>query len=170
MISSKFILQQLESFSKTGRVFGRLVDVFENPTSSDLKELSKQAKDFQLNLTEVRYIADARKQKVFVFNSELAIHADIRMILGYSTEHYKTPHLLNGEARFQRGKLSALSQRDLISKSFWYFSNHPSQVDKFYLEESLNYDWSWLEKYVVGIDSGIKIIKKKFGILVKKNI
>lgn len=168
MISSKFILQRLESFSKSGKVFGRSVDIFENPTSSDLKELSRQSKDFQRSLLEVRYIADAKKQKVFVFDAELAIHADVRTILDYSTEHYKTSFLLNGEAKFQNGKLYTLPQRNLISKSFFYFQNYPSQVDKLYLEEVLKYDWSWLEKYVIGIDSEIKTIKKTFGILVKK--
>ena len=188
MITSKQILREIWSSSPI--ISGHQVDVFENPSSSDIKELFMSIKGTE---KQVRFFADFNKQKVFVWDAFIALHKEVLKTTRCYTE--TKPTIMMGFGIVGGGKivlddgvitgasvgvtffdsgeeLEGLS--DLIDLLYGYYdgSLSNSEVKKKYGEEIstqvnwlleiFKYNWSFVDKYISGVKQSINKEKKRF--------
>ena len=188
MITSKYIIELLEDWSKSAKVRGESVDIYENPGSTDIKEILKSVKGKSSNL--VRFIADAKPpQKVYVVAGYYAIHDDMRKALGrgsINSEWKKIPYIIGGEGHIVNGQIilsppekysegeSIDRLTDMISflgqlgpKSITN-SKDFIDINKPFIESIFSYDWSFVDKYISGFKEFLDSEKKEFSNFVKK--
>ncbi len=146
MIKSKHIIEISEKYSSSGQAMGHRVEVFEDPTSSDILSLSKNAKDEGRKLESVRFIADATSKKVYVADAYNVTHDHIRQFEGYpsrfSNTGNSTYHLIEGLATVQNGKL--------------FIKN----CDRY--KESFQYNWTFADSYINGFSTKVNSYKQYF--------
>lgn len=131
MITSKFIFQILDSYSSSKKLKDELVTVYENPTSSDIAEIIKDAKRSKRNVEYIRFLADAKDQKVYIADDYLVTHNEMCAMVGIPNE---APWVrTGGAARPENNKLR------LMKWSMKSFS-----------PESLKYKWDFVSKYIQG--------------------
>ena len=166
MITSKFILNQIEQYSDTKNIAGHPVIIYENPTSSDIMEISKSIK---APSKEVRFIADSKTSKVYIWNAYLAIHRDIlkQLNLTYSCETF--PYILFGEAIINGNKLNFKTSDTLDNwvenavgppprslqpqqKLTWGKDRANQTIVKYF-----NFNWTFADKYVNGLNRYLKL-------------
>ena len=126
MITSKHILEISEKWSKTVKVWNARVPVYENPGSSDYLELHKDAKKDKRTLGYMRFVANSKDQKVYIWDDYLATHADVIKTLGISS---KNPWVLTGYIEIKGGSPEA---------SEWW---------KDAIGDYSDYDWAWMSRY-----------------------
>jgi hypothetical protein len=148
VITSKQILSLSEDYSKSVKVFDKQVDIYKDPTSSDLTALNKSARENQYIKDQLRFIADAKDKSVYVWNAELAIHNEVRKTLGFPLENNWTPWLVDGLGKIAGGRL----QMYIWDK----FEIHLDEVNKkskkdilrTWFEKTFAYNWSFADRYV----------------------
>ena len=133
MITSKEILNLFEDYSASGKSQGRHAEIYQDPTSSDYQELEKSAKRQKRVLEKIRFIADAKNQKIYVADSYTCVHRDmlkiLKLPLDFLTETH--PYVKYGEAVLINGKLKG---------HFWLSSSNIT---------SLDFNWTWLSRYII---------------------
>ena len=164
MITSKYIIDISEEYSKTGLVRNRQVDIYENPTSSDFIKLEKSAREHNRKLDKVRFIADINSHKVYLADSYNIIHDDMGKVLGFNVGYYP-PERFEGTGTVSGGQAKATKW-----DSFQYISQlkFPSKTEIKFLEGTFGYDWTWVDRYVSGTSSLINSCKEKYKSLMKK--
>ena len=104
-----------------------------------------------LGYNEIRFLADAKKQKVFIWDSGLCYHSKVRLSLGYTDDFQKTPYLMNGVASV-KGSSTIMSRIDNFTSIYnaaAYSGSKSEQKRAYtYLEKLLGQSWSWLNKYI----------------------
>jgi hypothetical protein len=167
MITSKQLLKQIEQYSDTKNVSGHAVIIFENPTSSDILEISKTTKS---SPKEVRFIADAKTRKVYVWDAYLAIHREILKQINVKYSAMAPPYSMIGEATINGNKLNfkksdALGNWMDISLGPIPKSLTPQQKLNWDTDRSnanneirnyVNFDWSFADRYINGLNSYLK--------------
>lgn len=178
MITSRQILKISEQWIPA---HGVRTDVFENPDSSDIRDLYKSIKESD---KFVRFYADAKTQKVYVWNGHEAIHAEVMKGLGFSGSYQQaldTPYLLIGYGKIQGGRIALYNQDDSIRKvsgaidilnSYFQWDLSPKAVksrfgpyiteEKTWLLQFFKYNWSFVDRYISGIGNYINTEKKRF--------
>lgn len=177
MVTSKYILNIIEQWDrllKTGSSIS--TNIYSNPDKSDLKEINS---NFQLSLNsqkEIRFIADARSQKVYVWDSSLAVHADVSKSLGFGragamSEPYYVfdgfGNLFSGKIIGQPGhgtvrEILALLKA-LTPKSNNRFTKLEAESFSKQLEARLvKTNWTFVEKYVIGVNKIIEDLKNQY--------
>lgn len=171
MITSNYIINLSERYINGKKTFMGYAKVFENPTSSDLLEIEKY---FQASQPDnIRYLAKAKAnaQTVYVWDANLALHKDIRQLLGFPYEPEKSPDIINGEATLSNGKVKFLNADSVDYRlSNFEIKNVPDAKLKEirrYLSKVFGYDWNWLDYYIKGFGSHISQQKEKFMRLAK---
>lgn len=140
MVTSKQIVTILDSY-KTGRkISDEFVTVYENPTSSDVAEIIRTASRDKRRIADIRFVADAKSQKVYIADGYLITHNEICAMIGIP--YFDTPWVRTGGL----ARLDGTNLR-LFKASMSNFSS-----------ESFKYDWSFVGKYIQGwseaLDSG----------------
>lgn len=83
----------LEKYLTGFKKYGHMVDVFENPTKKEMKEIEGGSGSF-------RFIADAKRQKIYVWSAMGAVHTDawlnIKKALNDSRPLYKSATIIPG--------------------------------------------------------------------------
>ena len=154
MITSKQILELYKSSKKTSS--GELV-VFENPTQKELREVAKwtvtddldRIKVSKINPGYIRFLADAKVQKVYVWNAWLGTHDDGRRLLGYGSQDdfMKKPWVMDGMGTVTKSGVTTLDTNDMdLRLKVFFRGNRSTKV----LPEFLKYNWSWVDKYIGG--------------------
>jgi hypothetical protein len=166
VITSNQIIQLSEVYISSKKILnGRKADIYENPTSSDITLMIKNAREENRTIEEVRFIADARSpQKVYVVESYDLTHLDLYNTLnlgvsgsGYYSSSSKYPYFLNGVARISSGKLVMFSWDDFTLQ---IGSKVPNVLDWF--EKVFSYNWSFTDRYINGCSKYINDKKKQF--------
>jgi hypothetical protein len=122
MIKSNRIIEICEEWIKTVSGHGGRIDVFVNPSSSDYLEIYKGSK-YQI----IKFIADNKNKKVYVWNADTGIHRDVLSELGLMSQLQKyNPDILVGDGVLSNGKAKI---RD-------------SGIN------ATRVDWSWIGKYI----------------------
>ena len=150
MITSKQIIRLSEEWLKAVEANVNFVDIYENPTSSDFKEIFKNRKH---NL--LRFIADNKSKKIYAWDAYIGIHYDVAYELGYiSRWENKDKDCLFGEASINGSR--AVSSVSAISTDIfiWYYKRISSSGGvvslslKKELEDRIKIDWSWTNRYI----------------------
>lgn len=148
MITSKQIIFLLESYYDSVNSGGRNIQIFVNPTPDDYKEL---------NAKKVRFIADAKNKKIYVWNAYFAIHNAIAYKIGL--EPRMEVDLFSGESDYYSNKLYMKESSRVRN----YVKNrNDSSKEQKYLTNFFSQNWSWLDKYVDGAVQYVNDNKQKF--------
>ena len=184
MITSKQIINLCEEWSKSTIAGGERVDIYENPGSSDITKIIKLIKHKE---KLIRFIADAKSpQKVYVWDSSLAVHSEIFSVLGYHFNDWMNlPNVLVGYGHITSGKIilgdefgSIESLLGAVSALCDFKSPQPSWKKKYgkeisnvkkYLFALFEYNWSFLDKHISGSGPFIEKEKQEFLDWVKNN-
>lgn len=148
MITSKLIIKLLEVYITAKKVDDDYLQVFCNPTSTELASITKNSK-------EIRFIADGEHQKVYVFDSYLATHEgimDLLNLIDKSNFFYGYATVSNGKATFTKShdlKIALNNTRD-------------SKYSKNFLDKIFSYKWDWLNKYISGTTSYLNSSKIQY--------
>lgn len=165
MITSKQILEIYKSSKKV--LSGELV-IFENPTTKELREAAKWTvtSDFErvpvsnLEPGVIRFLADAKAKKLYVWNAWLGTHDDGRRLLGFGSQdnYMKTPWLLDGMAFVTKSGVTSLDMVDFNLRQEVFFRGNRSSK---FLPEFLKYNWTFIDKYIGGVFPAIYQLRLK---------
>ena len=144
MITSKQIVDIVEKWLTTKHSFTGDADVFVNPSSSDYIEIRKNCK-----YPIVRFFADNKYKKVYVWDSNTGIHKEVANELKLLTRfHDNDPNLIAGEAGLSSGK-AVMEGSDMLTGGLTMIkSNVHSEIFKRNLQDILKINWSWTNPYI----------------------
>jgi hypothetical protein len=149
MITSNQILEFAETYIDSKNISGHDVVIISNPTVKEALDISQASKKL-LGVNQVRFTANNKDKKVYVWDSSLSDHATIRRFINLESDYLKTPWLLNGVAtvnnsinmirmdNFNATLSKALTSYDKIAYDF--------------LIKLLKTDWFWLNSYIKNND------------------
>lgn len=146
MITAKKIIEQ---YVTLGHMFGDSVPIYSNPTSNDFLSLVKDAKSFNRRVVDVRFIADAKKQSVYIADSFLIGHAQMRQALSYPEGMFSVPWIVQGESTYRNNKLYVHSMNINSDYNKTIIS---SNLQDFYLRQ-IDYNWTFVDKYIIGFSN-----------------
>lgn len=150
MITSTQILRLSEEYFNSFNINGYLLKVFVNPNSDDLRELKSK---------RIRFIADNKIKKVYVWNGYNAIHNSVVPKLGYPEQ--VGFNLFCGEA-VVGSSISYLSDADFIDYiviKFEKLNLNQKEID--IVKFNLAQNWTWLDKYIDGCSDYMNKMKIK---------
>lgn len=151
MITSKQINQVIEQYVNAQKTPNGYVQVFSNPSQSELKSIVQNSKSSSSSKCMIRFIADARDRKVYIWDAYLAVHDDGRKIIGFPTSIMQTPYLVNGLAWITNGKMIGPSwvSTETVIKDSGSKSNPKERMKCLtYLDQVFSYNWDWLDNYI----------------------
>jgi hypothetical protein len=133
------VLKMTEKFSFAFKnpQWDAYVEVFENPISKDFQQFNKQG--------ELRFIANNRTKKMYVFGSDVAIHDQVMSKMKFPY----IPDILLGEASFRGGKWM------MIDSDYTKFKGGAN-----YARSQQKMDWSWAEKYISNINGFLSRVRR----------
>ena len=138
--------------------------IFENPTSTDFQEIVKTAKDEKRILDDLRFIADAKNQKVYVADSWYVTHLILNKVLSLPSDSRfrENPWLLQGVAIYKNGgaHMVAWDKFDFYARESGGLSN--PALNKWAKETLYTYKWGWADRYIKGISSTLDFYKKEY--------
>jgi hypothetical protein len=161
-------------------VYGHQVDIYDNPSNSDLVKLSKNINNPK---KRVRFIANAESpQIVYVADALQILHTNMLTTLGIKNRHSSPPsNLAVGEGIITGGKIVLVDDVKVaenlyggierLSNLVSHLSQSGKDIDKEkdWLSEVFKYDWSFLDRYVSGTGQAISREKKRFMDWLKTN-
>lgn len=138
MITSNYINKILEAYQGRVKAFGGSTEVFVNPTRTEIQSAYKESLGSGRNEGGLRFLADNKSKKVYVWNAYVATHDNVAMMISIdlaSRYELKDNSVLPGDATVKSGKaVMILTYREL---------NHPNS---FYSVPLV--DWSWVNPFV----------------------
>lgn len=133
MITSKQIINISEEWLKSVKVGSGLVNVYEDPTSSDYAQIYKDSKR-----RLVRFIASNIDKKVYVWDGYLAIHNEIIGKIGLRNfSDFNDSNFITGEANIEGGALRIIRL---------YVYEFPGEAE----------EWKWADKYIKGFSQKLQ--------------
>jgi hypothetical protein len=161
MITSKQIINLSEDWLKRVRGFkNTLVDIYDNPGSSDITNLTKSMVETGNTKKSIRFIADATKKTVYVWDAMLSSHVFVVM----EVSNRNLSQLLCGYGNIINGKIVCESLPDIDS----YVSMIKSENNRNKRKSKMNLDilqffnsvtrifesnWNYLDRYISGSTS-----------------
>ena len=147
MITSKFILEKLgEEYFNAKNVSGNLVTVYMNPSVDEFKELEKLSRKSG-GTNVLRFVADGKNQKMYVWDAYNARHVDIRSSLLHLPANFDaTPHTIDGYLEVSGGKAKMFAWED-IQEYIIMKNKHNKKLDDYFSKVFFTYKWTWLDKY-----------------------
>ena len=175
MITSRHIMkigEQWFSDVKNGNI---TASVYVNPGSSDIREIYKvAASSNKPGQPAIRFIADAKSKKVYVWDAYYAYHDDVSNLLGYNKPNEyldEPPFVYDGYGKIVNGaiigndKHGTTQNIDLILSSLnnnRYLSDRQVKERIDILRPIFSYDWSFIDKYISGFSQLIQKRKQDF--------
>ena len=113
-------------------------ELFVNPDRSELRDLIEETGDIY-----VRFIADKRKEKVYLSSSDV-VHVDIAMSVGYSyNELHESDYLFAGTGIYKEG---------YVEVNYFGDTQKGERTIKRLSKEILEGNFDWMEKYPFKMD------------------
>jgi hypothetical protein len=135
LITSKQIVKLLDVYYKGLKVRSTFVSIYENPDRGEIQEIIGGVKKSQSgSFQEVRFIADGRSQKIYVWDAYYAEHTKVLSLAGLPSS--RIPYVLTGGCNISGSEL----------KIVW--DNRPEDTNSDYYKKNPIYDWGWLGKYM----------------------
>jgi hypothetical protein len=142
MITSKQIVTISEKYLTGKKTSYGYAKVYTNPSSSEIIEIIKpqsvNGRTWPVGKGEIRFIADAKTQNVWAWDSGKALHNDIYKLLGFSYG----PSKLDGIAFCSIGSKPVMNGFDKL-----VFNAYGNSA-KIFFTEMFNYNWNWLSQYI----------------------
>ena len=166
MITSNKIIEICEEWVKSYSASGRIFSIYENPTSSDLVKLTKEAREDGRKLTDIRFIANHKDRMIYIVDGYHVLHEAMRAALQFGQDYKKTSWLLEGMGKISSNKINMYKW----DKFEYFVSNKVIESDAAVRKcfgETLNYNWSWVDQYIGGCSSVMDKYKNWFAKIVK---
>ena len=166
MITSNYIIKICEEYFKSSSASGRIFSIYENPTSSDLVKLTKEAREDGRKLTDIRFIANNKDKKIYIVDGYHVLHEAMRAALQFGQEYKKTSWLLECMGKVSSNKISMYKW----DKFEYFVANKVIENDAVLrkcFEDTLNYNWSWVDQYISGCSSVMIKYKNWFAKIIK---
>jgi hypothetical protein len=144
MITSKQIVSVSEEYLLNKNVNGHELVVYLNPTKSEFQTLYKQGMSF--GDPDVRFVADAKTQRMYACTAYLARHADIRKLVGLSPYSQQTPYAIDGYLHVSGNSVKMYSWEDFQLYLNDMKFKKAKDLNK-HFATVLSYRWTWLDKY-----------------------
>ena len=151
MITSKQILHLFEKYSDTFKIYNSPVEIFVNPTISELKSLK---------CGRVRFIADPKSQEVYVWDAMQSAHY---MVAGKIQKEEDGGNFW-GVATIESNSMVMIGS-DSVEMSTK--GSSPS-FNSIKLERIFSYKWKWLDKYVKGASAYLEDWRNSYKKKIKK--
>jgi hypothetical protein len=142
----------LEEYYSVIPGYGNYIPVFVNPTRSELLQASQNKSKNKSNWF-IRFSADAEQEKLYVWSGYLAAHMDARDQLdlkcnGHSLEQ-RCSRIFEGIAE-KEGSGFRVTSSHCLEAFGEVVEERGSKAEKasLFLEDALNQDWSWVDKYI----------------------
>lgn len=151
MITSKQIIKLTEKWlqSVPSPFKDSNVDIYSNPSISDLIELKRQTTYY------VRFIADRKNKTLYVWNGDSILHSQVAVHLGLSSRINGIPDgILLGTASIEGGKLVARYSDELYSMIKDLLAVKLEVHKSSYLKKRYDYlknldkDFKWVSRYL----------------------
>jgi len=130
------------------KYFGRKGDceVFVNPT---IKEI------IEINSNEIRFVADNKKKKFYIWDANLEIHVGIwDNVIGDSNREFNDKTLFTGITKVKDGKLH-IKRSDELEYS-------KKTVERSVIQSLFENDWDWVDKYIIDFSRYIKKMRESY--------
>ena len=164
MLTSQYILQIVEKYFNTKKVYNNDVVIFQNPTLEDIKTIVHQTISYY---PEIRFIIDAKKQSVYIWDARLSNHNDIFTSVGLDWwSRDSNPSILFGTSSIKNNRLELDSSewRNLFYYPIlWSSSQSEYNINQYrkLLAEFFSFNWSFVEKCFPGFLSQLTKLKKE---------
>lgn len=147
MITSRQILSLSEDYFDSKNVNGQLVTIFENPSASEFRELERDSRKSGGG-NVLRCIADAKTQKVYVWDAYNARHVDIRTsVLHLPASYDQSPNTIDAYVEVSGGKAKMFAWEDLQFYLVKYKTQKSAKLDRHFATVFSN-RWTWLDRYI----------------------
>jgi hypothetical protein len=103
----------LEKYLTAYKQYGHLVEVFENPTASEFREVVRASE------MSVGIILDTLNKKSYVFSRDYAIHSVVWKKFGDGRKLYSVPELISFEYEVRTKKWNAESNAVFMDTDVW---------------------------------------------------
>lgn len=185
MISANQIIWLSEEWFKNVPYHGtKTVPVYINPDSGDCKELYQSCKNNGNNSFLVRFIADAKQQKVWVWDGIVTIHGPILNSFNYQfTDNW----VMTGYGRL-KGSIIIFEDNEDTSRienkitSLWSYTHwgntEPEWIMKTFgkdirqdvkeLNDILHYNWQFIDKYLHGYAPLLLKLRQSYNLWMKE--
>lgn len=156
MITSNQIIKLSEEYFNTKKVHGFDVPVYRNPTSDEVKSL-------KVMNVGVRFIADSKSRKVYIWDASKSIHNEIfSFLVSLGVESWNNlDYCVNG--------LASVSNSGTLNFIVWDFADRPGDMNidiVNYFKKISSQDWQWLDRHIPGasvfLTKKIIEVKKKY--------
>ena len=185
VIESRYILDICEEWVKKVKTGKSQADIYENPGSTDIKELNLSVKARSASVERsIRYLADGASKKVYAWDAWKATHSQVLVSLGLGQNERlsESSHILSGFGNLSGGRIvsfpdkyegsvvavemnlvTALEQESMTI-SMIKSNPHSDGVKNFFsythwavpiFSGILRYNWSFVDRYIAG--EGIRI-------------
>ena len=144
MITAKQIIEAYHSIVKVGK---KHASTFINPSKSEL------LKEFRGR--EIRFFAIPKSKDIYVWDAELATHDDLQDDL---IPHISIDDVIAGQAEKSGDKYESYTAANVASVLDEPEDN--KELLKYFLDDLLNQDWSWTEKYSISMKKLVKGLRE----------
>lgn len=154
MITSKQITGISEKYLTLANSYGHPVEIFENPTSSDYKELLGKINPYH----QVRFTADMDSKKVYVWDALGLMHGEAAHHIGIYSKYGQSNKagtsedpLFMGLATISGNKAVVVGGSDwmeLIISVVASDTGHKMKKERAYLARLTGGAWSWVNTYL----------------------
>ena len=181
MITSKQVIKLSEDWFKDVKNGNITASIFVNPGSSDIRDIYKNAVSAnRAGHPTIRFIADAKTHKVYVWDAYYAYHDDVATELGYvKPNEYldEPPFVYDGYGKIVNGKIvgndthGTTSNIDSLLNSIetnHYLSDRQIKERIDILSPIFTYNWSFIDRYISGFTKFIQDRQQRFFILLSK--
>ena len=148
MVTSNQIIKVIESYFKSRKFGNRFVEIYVNPPKSEMLKLTSESSK-KSSTREIRFVINPEKKQIYVCDGYIGLHPDMRRMLDLTEDDL---YIIYGNA-FWNGQDFIVSVKDCASEV--YRLQRPMELQKF-----LSFDWSWVDKYVKGLDGYLRKFKK----------
>lgn len=169
IITANQIINLSDEYAFAKNIAGSYTVVYVNPDRSDHKELYPSINSNNA-AKRLRAIADASKQKVWVWDAYNAHHGHMRPEIGYSSDTLSNYHVVDIYATYKNP--TNLMFEDW--EDFTYdWMTVPKGTGKWqdivkFLNSLFDLKWNWLDKYIPGSSKYFEKCKSEFLTRVKK--
>lgn len=162
MITSNQIFNLLEKYKTLCKERGLSSPIYINPDKSDFLDLIKTAASENRKLETIRFVADARNEKVCIADAHNLIHDDMRKALRLINEfnYRKAPFQLDGLAKVQGG-IAIATAWDKYDVEIAHNPRNSSVHDwiQSTFQES---NWKFVDQYIKGTSSMMLSYSEKY--------
>ena len=131
MNKAQYLLQLTEKWAVGFKHHGIYIEIFEDPDRRELEELGRTSTH-----GEIRFAADSKTKKLYVWDADLAVHPAVLEQLGFSRDEWRRGHRFLLGTASKRGGQWVFFESDRLNT--W------SEL----IPGTFKHDWGWVNRSI----------------------